>query len=243
MKRVLEVLRALYLLGAAILLSAGSSAYAQTPSSSNFQLRESTIGSGGLLDSSSSSYNVTNSIGDLGVGNSASGGFQLESGSQTTDAPTLSFAIGNSSADFGTLSSTVPATATASFSVKNYTSYGYVVQVTGGTPSNGPKVISAMSSTGPSVPGTSQFGINLVANTSPDLFGEDPDNGQFGFGEVSTGYDTPNQYKYVNGDIIALAPKSSGLTTYTISYVMNVEPRTPGGQYNAGQTIIITGSY
>lgn len=241
--RVFGVIRRASLVSATVVLAASALTYAQTPSSSNFQLRESTIGSGGLLDSSSSSYSVTNSIGDLGVGNSASGGFQLESGSQTTDEPTLSFAIGNSVANFGTLSSTVPATATASFSVKNYTSYGYVVQVTGSTPKNGPKVISGMSSAGPSVPGTSQFGINLVANTAPDLFGSDPDNGDFGFGEVSTGYDTPNQYKYVNGDIIALAPKSSGLTTYTISYIMNVEPRTPGGQYGAGQTIIITGSY
>jgi hypothetical protein len=217
--------------------------YAQTPSSSNYQLKEDTIGSGGLNDSTSASYNVTNSVGDLGVGNTASGNFQAETGSQTNDAPTLSFALESSPSGFGALSPATTATATANFSVKNYTSYGYIVQVTGSSPTNSPKVITPLATPSDPVAGISQFGINLVHNTLPLSFGTNLDNGQFGFGQVDSNYGTPNKYKYTSGDIIARAPKSSGKTVYTISYIINVEPLTPGGQYTAAHTLIVTGTY
>ncbi len=225
-----------------VLLCVGAS-YAQTPSSSNYLLKEDTIGSGGLNDSTSTNYNVTNSIGDLGVGNTASGNFQAETGSQTNDAPTLSFALESSPSGFGELSSATTATATASFSVKNYTSYGYIVQVTGDSPTNSPKVITPLATPSDPITGTSQFGINLVHNTLPLSFGANLDNGQFGFGQVDTDYATPNKYKYLSGDTVARAPKSSGKTVYTISYIINVEPLTPGGQYTAAHTLIVTGTY
>lgn len=217
--------------------------YAQTPSSSNYQLKEDTIGSGGLNDSTSANYSVTNSVGDLSVGNTASDNFQTETGSQTNDAPTLSFALENGPTAFAALSPTTTATATASFSVKNYTSYGYIVQVTGDSPTNGPKVITPLESPSESLAGVSQFGINLVQNTLPLSFGANVDNGQFGLGQVDTDYSTPNKYMYSSGDTIARASKSSGKTVYTISYIINVEPLTPGGQYTASHTLIITGTY
>lgn len=224
-------------------LALHSVSYAQSPSSNNFQLKESVIGSGGLNDANSANFNITNSIGDLGVGNSASANYQVEAGSQTTELPTLSFALEGGPANFGILTPTAAATATTSFSIKNYTSYGYVVQVSGPTPTNGTTSIHAMTTPGSSIPGTSQFGMNLTANTDPSVFGANPDNGQFGFGEVDPDYITPNTYSYIDGDIIARAPKSSGTTIYTISYILNVEPLTPGGQYRSGQVIIITGTY
>lgn len=224
-------------------LTLHSVSYAQSPSSSNFQLKESVIGSGGLNDATSANYNVTNSIGDLGVGNSTSANYQVEAGSQTTELPTLSFALESGPANFGILTPTAAATATTSFSVKNYTSYGYVVQLSGPTPTNGSTSILPMSTAGSSIPGTSQFGMNLTANTSPAIFGSNPDNGQFGFGEIDPDYATPNIYSYIDGDIIARAPKSSGKTIYTLSYILNVEPLTPGGQYRSGQVVIVTGTY
>jgi hypothetical protein len=100
-----------------------------------------------------------------------------------------------------------------------------------------------MSTTTTSQIGVEQFGINLVANTSPTSFGANPDNGQFGFGSITANYATANNYRYVDGETVAQATKNSGVTTYTISYVTNVATLTPGGQYSADQTIIVTGTY
>jgi hypothetical protein len=217
--------------------------FGETLKSANYRLDETSIGSGGLIQSSSSNYQTRSTAGDLGVGNSNSSNYQIEAGSQTTSDPTLSFALISPTTDFGNFSATSTSTSTASFSVVNYTSYGYVVQISGGSLTNGAHSISPMSTIGSPVTGVNQFGINLTANTTPTAFGASPDNGQFGFGVVEAGYSTPNLFKFVDGDVIAHAPKSSGKTIYTISYIVNVEPLTPGGQYSAGQTIIITGTY
>lgn len=211
--------------------------------SSNYRFDETAIGTNSLLDSSSTNFQVNSAVGDLSVGNATSANFQVESGTQTSADPTLSFAILSSSANFGAFSATTATVATTSFSVKNYTSYGYVVHIEGAPPTNGSHVISPLSTTSTSSAGAEQFGINLVANTSPVSVGANPDNGSFGFGQVAAAYGTPNQYRFVNGEIIAQAPKSSGETIYTISYLINVTALTPGGRYDSNQTIIVTGTY
>jgi hypothetical protein len=149
----------------------------------------------------------------------------------------------SSLANFGTLTATQARTAVATFSVINYTTYGYVVQIFGDPPTFDSHTIDAMSTLGTSSPGTEQFGINLVANTSPSSFGSNPDNGQFGFGSVASNYSVANEFYYQNGDVIAQASKDSGLTHYTISYLVNVESLTPGGTYAANQTLVVTGTY
>jgi hypothetical protein len=231
------------ILAAYIVCFVTQAAYAAELQSANFRFDETAIGAGGLIQSSSNSFQAGTAIGDLGVGNSASSGFQFEAGSVTTDDPALAFAFINANANFGDFSATTPATTTATFSVSNYTSYGYVVQIVGNAPSNGSHTIAAMSTTAGSSPGTEQFGINLVANTSPTSFGANPDQGQFGFGVAATNYNTSNQFRYVSGETVASAPKSSGVTIFTISYLVNVGTLTPGGQYTSNQTIVVTGTY
>lgn len=100
-----------------------------------------------------------------------------------------------------------------------------------------------MDTLGVSQPGVEQFGINLVANTSPSSVGSNPDNGQFGFGAVVGNYSTPNQFYYSSGDTIAQSPKSSGVTNYTITYLVNVEGLTPGGKYRSDQTLVVLGTF
>jgi hypothetical protein len=211
--------------------------------SATYHFDETSIGSGGLIQSSSTNFGTADSIGDISVGNTASANYQINTGSKTTNDPALSFSITSGAITFPSFSSTVATVTTATFSVSDYTSYGYVVQVIGNAPSYGSHVIPAMATTGPSQVGIEQFGINLVANTLPSSVGANPDNGQFGFGTAATNYSTSNQYRYVSGETIASAPKSSGLTNYTISYLVNVGALTPGGQYTTNQTIIVTGTY
>jgi len=54
---------------------------------------------------------------------------------------------------------------------------------------------------------------------------------------------TTNEYRYVSGETIAFAPKDSGKTTYTMSYIINVNSFTPPGQYTTDQTLVVTGTY
>jgi hypothetical protein len=216
---------------------------AETLQSPNYKLDESAIGTSNLNQSSSTSYVITDATGALAIGNSASVNYQIEAGTKTTHDPTLSFSVNNADADFGVFTPINASVTTANFSISNYTSHGYVVQIFGDPPSYSGHEITAMATKGPSESGREQFGINLVANTLPVSFGTNPDNGQFGFGSVTANYSTSNQYRYVSGETIALAPKSSGITNYTISYLVNVSSITPGGQYTSGQTIIVTGTY
>lgn len=216
---------------------------ADLPQSNNYRLDESTIGSNGLLNSTSASYQASTSTGDLSVGSAASSGYQVDTGSKTTNDPTLSFAVINGSANFGSFSPIATASATTSFSVSDYTSYGYIVQIFGNNLKGASHVITGMATTGPPQTGIEQFGINLVANTKPINFGANPNNGQFGFGSAASNYNTANVYRLVDGETIASAPKSSGTTIYTISYIVNVSGITPAAQYTGQQTIIITGTY
>lgn len=212
------------------------------PESAHYQFIQSKLGGSGLIDSNSTNFQSTQSIGDAIIGNSGSSDFQFQAGHVTTGQPSLSFGV-SAPTSFGNFSPTTTATATSTFTVSNYTSYGYIVQITGTPPTNGPHVIAPMATTATPTVGTEQFGINLVANTLPSVFGANPDHGQFGVGSAVANYNTPNQFRYVSGDVIASAPKTSGITTYTISYIADVSPLTPGGQYTSNQSIICTATY
>ena len=211
--------------------------------STHYHLDESVVGGGGLVQSSSPSFQSREAISDAAVGDSSSTNFTIDSGNITPAYPALIFGITNSNATFNDFSPAAAATATSTFEVSNYTSYGYAVQIIGSPPEFGPHTIAAMTSNDVSRPGTSQFGINLVHNTSPTNFGADPDHGQFGVGSAATNYNTANSFRYVEGETIASAPKSSGVTTYTISYLVNVTSVTPGGSYTSNQELICTGTY
>jgi hypothetical protein len=241
LKRVQRGISAFFIAVSILVLQAPNLYAAQ---SAHYMLNESTVGAGGLNQSSSASYLGQDSIGNLGVGQSASTNFQVQAGSVTPSDPVLSVAV-NGTVNFTTFSAATAATATTTFTVLDYTTYGYVAQIIGNPPSNGATTIAAMGTVSPtaSVVGTSQFGINLVANTLPTSVGSNLNNGQFGFGSVTANYSTSNVYRYVSGETIAKATKNSGLTTYTITYIVNVPALTPGGVYTSNQTLIVTGTY
>jgi len=218
-------------------------ASAAEPQSTHYHFSESTLGSGGLNQESSTNFQAGEFIGDLAVGNSASSNFQIYSGFDTTADPSLSFIVDSGTINFGSFSPSVAATTTSTFEVIDYTSYGYIVQIYGSPPTNGSHTITPMAVNNPSQVGTEQFGINLVSNISPVSFGANPNNGISGFGQAATNYNTANNYRYVSGETIATGPKSSGLTIYTISYIVNVTSVTPGGQYTSNQTLVCIGTF
>ncbi|MBC7512221.1 hypothetical protein H7142_00995 [Candidatus Saccharibacteria bacterium] len=220
---------------------------ALTPASNNFRFDESSIGLTNSIESSSANFRDQSTAGGAAAGSSSSTNFQTQIGPNTSPNPNLTFTLNSPAANFGTFSPALASTSTATFSIINYTSFGYVVQIAGKTPTYGTNEIDAMSVAAASQPGIEQFGINLTANTTPSSFGANPVNGtvpnDFGFGQAAPNYATPNQYRYVPGETIAQAPKSSGKTDYTISYLVNVAALTPGGTYGSDQVLIVTGTY
>lgn len=238
----------LAIIGGVVTIALTSGVVAAQGSSNNFRIDESFIGPGGSLESSSDNFSTApggQSVGNTGGGESESGSFRTQAGSQTTNDPSLTCEVTSSSLDFGAFSTSVTSTATATFSVLNYTAYGYSVQIVGDPPSTGSHTLNAMSSNGSASPGTEQFGINLVDNATPDIGANPvqvPDN-TFSFGEAAANYDTADSFRYVDGESIAKSDESSGQTDYTISYIVDTSNNTPGGTYSGSQSIVCIGTY
>lgn len=223
-----------------------SIAFAAQSSSTNYQVNEVFVGSGGELNACSTTYCSKQSAGDLAVGNAASANYQAQAGFNTDRTPYIECVVSNTSVDLGSLSASSTKTATATFTVKAYLAHGYSVRNASDPPTNNSYTLTPISIPSGSVTGTEQFGMNLVANTTPITFGADPvqhpDN-SFAFGVVSADYSATNTYKYTKGDVIASSPSSSSTTTYTISYIFNMSNVTPGGAYNFNHVLVATGTY
>ncbi|HSX08276.1 MAG TPA: hypothetical protein VLG11_05265 [Candidatus Saccharimonadales bacterium] len=222
---------------------------ASASSSASYQIQEDFVGGTGGAYAASATYQSIDSSGAAAVGNGSSSTYKTQSGATTTNDPNLSFSIGSGSVSLGTLTTASTGTATATFSVLNYTSYGYIVQMLGSTPSYAGHNLTALSSGGSSTAGSEQFGINLVADTLPAaLIGVSADPQQvpdstYSNGTFGTGYGSANTYKYNSGDTIAQATQTSGQTNFTISYIANISATTPAGNYTGAETLICTGTY
>jgi len=252
-------LKSLLMLGLLLVVSSSGGVTALQSSSASYGIDESFFGNGGELNACSSSYCTRQTAGDLGVGNSSSSSYQIQAGSNVTDRePFLEMVVNNPNTDIGTLTTTTTKTATATFHVKTYLAGGYIVQTSSPGPQNNGYTMQGLSSPAGSSIGNEQFGINLVANSCPGAapssgpgscsgglganVAQNPD-ATFGFGFAATGYDTANQYKYVNGDTIAKSNTSSGESDFTISYIYNISNLTPGGTYILQQNLVATSTY
>lgn len=242
------------------LLFAPSLALAQS-SSSNYRVEESFFGTGGNVDTSSPNYRARQSTGDLGVGSSNSTNYRANSGFDTPSEPFLEAAIEGPDVDLGVLSSTTTSYASSqggscncTFYVRSYLSSQYVVYSLSPTmTSENNDTITAKGVLGApsSSPTVEEFGFNLVANTVPGTFGANPVNvpdNSFADGKAATGYDTPDQFKYVPGDIIARSPATAGnqgigRTEYTISYIAKVANTTEAGQYRIKHNIVVVPTF
>jgi hypothetical protein len=226
---------------AAFLLLAGM--VSAQSSSTNYRIEESYFGIGGELEATSPNYSSRQSAGESGVGNTSSDNFQAQSGFNTTDVELLEVEVSGGTFDLGVLSTSSTNSDSTTFTVRNYLSSGYVVRLGGQglSENSGGHTLNSLSSPTASTPGTEQFGVNLVANTSPSV-GADPvqiPDSSFSFGTAETGYDTADQFKHVEDDIIASSASSSGETQYTLSFIANIATNTPAGDYGASMFVVV----
>lgn len=148
--------------------------------------------------------------------------------------------IAGNSIDFGDFSPTATRTGTSVMQAQTNASGGYAITVNGSTLASGVNTIPALASQSASTIGTSQFGMNLRSNASP-VVGSEPSGG--GLGSVAASYNTPNQWRYVTGDIVASAPAPTNANTYTSSYMVNIGGAQAAGVYTATMTYICTASF
>src|SRR5690606_15935924 len=143
------------------------------------------------------------------VGLTESAAFRAYAGFNTTDEPYIEFFVNNSNLDIGVLETEQATYASGSFFVRAWQASGYVVQTESDPPQNAGTSyqLTPLIAGGTSIPGTEQFGINLVLN--PDECGVSCDVGAdpvqvpdatFSFGQVEPGYDTPGTFRYNPGD-------------------------------------------
>ena len=143
--------------------------------------------------------------------------------------------------DMGQLSTTKTLTAQSQMAVGTNASGGFAITAYGGPMAAGTSVISSPKIPTESEPGTNQFGINLVANNSPDI-GADPE-GIFANALAAPGYDQPNHYKYVSGDVIAYSPNVSLMRKFTVSYIVNSSPSLRAGVYTTTINFLASGRF
>jgi hypothetical protein len=92
---------------------------------------------------------------------------------------------------------------------------------------------------GASVPGASQFGLNLVGNSTPNV-GQNRTGG--GTAVPTSGYGDPNKFKFENG-IIAATANSTNFNVFTVSYIVNVSNNQKPGIYSTTVTYIATAAF
>lgn len=156
------------------------------------------------------------------------------------------------------------ASATSQMAASTNAGSGYVITVNGATLQSGENSISPIIVTAPSQPGTSQFGMNLKANSAGSLgvaVGAEvsplPADSVVGGvtyrGQAINGYDVVDNYKYVSGDAVADSkngyvpgPGATAATDgqiFTVTYMVNVPGSQPAGDYSTTLTYICTPTF
>lgn len=221
--------------------------YAQY-SGTNYKIEEAQVGAvGGDNDLEGTAYQGRAGVGDTAVGIVAGSTYQAVGGFTTSDIPELELSVNTLNLDLGNASASTTLTGSGNFGVRVYLSGGYTVYTRGGPPLNESGAsLPGMGTTGTSSTGIEQFGINLVANTSPATFGSAPQqlpDGTFSFGSVAANYNTANNFRYVEGEAVAQSTQSSGVTNYTISYIVNISTITDAGVYSMNHQMIVVATY
>lgn len=130
--------------------------------------------------------------------------------------------------DFGELSSTKTSTGHTQFLVATNADFGYTIRALGTTLTSGINTIDPLGAQDVSRIGVSQFGLNLRANSTPPT-GSDVQGS--GVGVVAAGYNTPNYYKFVPGDVLVSSLDPDYFRLFTVSYVVNVSRTQSPGVY------------
>jgi len=154
---------------------------------------------------------------------------------------TLTFTLASASVNLGTLTKVSTGTGTSSMTVGTNAESGYTVAYSGDTLTSGVHEITAMGAATTSTMNSKQFGINLMANTTPSV-GTDVTG--TGSGAPETDYDTADTFKFnTSGDVVASAGGSTNDNVFTTSYIANIDSSTAPGAYTTVITYVATANF
>ena len=154
-------------------------------------------------------------------------------------------------------SPTYTSTAQSQMAASTNAGSGYSITVNGATLTSGSYTITAIGSTAASpVHGSSQFGMNLVANTTatatpaPGANVTPASDGTNYFAYPETNYGTVDKYAFNSGDVIANSGYPTGTPAvgtnaqiYTTTYIVDVPGKQPAGSYTTTLTYICTATF
>lgn len=159
----------------------------------------------------------------------------------STVGQTMSFSLGAGSLALGTLSSSAVVSGSHTFTVATNAAGGMAVTVSGTTLTSGANTIAACAVGCSSTVGTAQFGINLVANTTPAVGAVVTGSAPIGVAAVN--YNTANTFRFVSGDTIASAASGINSSVFTVSYIANIAGATAAGSYSTNLTYTATATF
>lgn len=145
------------------------------------------------------------------------------------------------------------ATAVSQMAASTNAGFGYSITVNGATMTSGSNTITAMSTATTGVKGTSQFGMNLKANTtatSNPAVGTEvapAANGTNYKGQAKLGYDAVDTFKFLTADVVAASDNTGAGPTdsqiFTSSYIVNVTGSQGAGTYTTTLTYVATATF
>ena len=142
--------------------------------------------------------------------------------------------------NFGNLTSAATSSADTQMITATNAANGFTMRVYGTTMTSGNNVINAMAVPDVSRPGVSQFGLNLVANATPQV-GQDPQGA--GSAAPTIGYNQPDWFKFGSGDAILSAPTADDYKKLTASYILNIPTGQPVGVYATTLTYVCLANF
>ncbi len=208
-------------------------------SSDNYQMVESQFGNASSNESCSSEYCASVSIGNDTGGSSA---VAPEFGEANYSEPLLEMIVIPGESNLGDLTTETTGSKIMQVQIRNYLTGGYRLQILGDAPKYGTRKLFTPTTPTDSRPGTEQFGINLVANTTPSK-GANP-TVQPGGGDatslVLSDYKIQNKFMYISGQTVAETTTNTGGADYTVTMIVNISNSTPAGKYNSDFAAVLT---
>lgn len=145
-----------------------------------------------------------------------------------------------STVNLGTGSTTATSKGTSIFAASTNGTTGYTVTVSGTTLTSGANTITALSSGAASSVGNSQFGLNLVSNTTPAVGSAVSGSGT---AAAAANYATANTFRFGSSEQIATVASATNANTFTVSYMANINGLTPSGSYTTTLTFVATPNF
>jgi hypothetical protein len=149
-----------------------------------------------------------------------------------------------STVNLGYASTSTTATGTSILSAATNASSGYSITYSApNTLMSGSNPITAISDAASTV-GTKQFGLNLVANTTPAVGTAVSGTGTATATNTAGFYNSANNFTFhTSGDTVASVSAPTNGNTFTVSYIANIDSLTPPGAYTTTLTYTATANF